>query len=119
MIVRTTSKEPEKLADRFADGQVVDAGNSPGHETVFIGILSVSCTDPDKKRASVTNGDEPFIVPPILPRRSDNTMSISYAPPGTEMFDRRRPLALCRRRPVTRAQLGRTSCSGWSGYGRD
>ena len=22
-------------------------------------------------------------------------------PPGTEMFDRRRPLALCRRRPVT------------------
>jgi hypothetical protein len=39
MIVRTTSKEPEKLADRFADGQVVDAGNSPGHETVFIGIL--------------------------------------------------------------------------------
>jgi hypothetical protein len=79
MIVRTTSKEPEKLADRFADGQVVDAGNSPGHETVFIGILSVSCTDPDKKRLSVTNRDEPSIVPPILPRRSDNTMSISYA----------------------------------------
>jgi hypothetical protein len=48
MIVRTTSKEPEKLADRFADGQVVDAGNSPGYETVFIGILSVSYTDPDK-----------------------------------------------------------------------
>jgi hypothetical protein len=40
MIVRITSKEPEKLADRFADGQVVYAGNSPGHETVFIGILS-------------------------------------------------------------------------------
>jgi len=69
MIVRTTSKEPEKLADRFADEQVVDAGNSPGHETVFIGILFVSCTDPYKKRPSVTNGDEPFIVPPILPRR--------------------------------------------------
>jgi hypothetical protein len=89
MIVRTTSKEPEKLVNRFADGQVVDAGNSPGHETVFIGILSVSCTDPDKKRPSVTNGNGPFIVPPILPRRSDNTMSISYTPPGTEIFDRR------------------------------
>ena len=25
-------------------------------------------------------------------------------PPGTEMFDRRRPLTLCRRRPVTLVQ---------------
>jgi hypothetical protein len=28
-------------------------------------------------------------------------------PPGTEMFDRRRPLALCRRRPVTLVQGSR------------
>ena len=95
MIVGTTPKGPEKLAGRFVNGQVVNAGYSPSHKTILIKLPVLVSVRPEPVAAVVVpfirkaDGNPIFMKGPQFLGQSILQLSIPF--PRQELHNRLSP----------------------------